>query len=627
MCGIFGIFLHNSTTRPDEKALESSAKLLDHRGPDASGVFSNDGIGLAHTRLSLVDLSPRSNQPFWDENRRYCLVFNGEIYNFRELREELEQKHNIIFHTTSDTEVLLQCLIHYQAENILPRLEGMFAFALYDSVEKSILLARDRFGMKPLYVYEDNDRILFSSEMKAFRPWLTLELDQFSISSYLSGFGGPTRGFTFYRNVKSVTPGNVVRIQRSRPASYSKYFTMTDFWDEDALDSLNRLRPTQMVDRMEELLYRSVEKHMFADSPVGAFCSGGVDSSLLMAMAARMHNNLAIFHSNVLGSWSEHSAALELSKHLKLDLKTVEVSDQDFVDQIPSVMEHYEHPYTYHPNCAPFLMVSRLVEQHGVKGMLSGEGSDECFLGYPWLGRKKIVDAYYGVGKRLRNLVHRIPNIGKIIWPHEGGSRDIVRDLMNRCEILEEKQLIEQVAATFSKGKITDGSKWTVDYLNYHLRTLLHRNDCMGMAASIEARFPFLDNEVVKTAVNMPYRYKLRFSPTVLEKAHPGIRDKWVIRKVADRYIPRSLSQRIKIGFWTTSFQRMQISPAYFEQSHVRDLFGLSSSQMRCIFEQADQDLKMRLLHLDVWQHVCVHDQPKEKSLDKLRQHINVSPE
>lgn len=627
MCGIFGIVSHTSTALPDAGSLQSSATLLNHRGPDAEGLYRAEGVGLAHKRLSLVDLNPRSNQPFSDPSGRYYLVYNGEIYNFRELRDELAERHGVEFNTTSDTEVLLYALIHYGADAILPRLEGMFAFGFYDAQEKSLLLARDRFGMKPLYIYEDDSSFLFSSEIKAFRPWITAELDQFSISSYLLGFGGPTRGCTFYRKIRSITPGSLVRVKPKQAAVIEPFFVMTDFCDEAAIDTLNSLKPEQMVDRMEELLYRSVEKHMFADSPVGAFCSGGVDSSLLMAMAAKMHNNLAIFHSNVKGTWSEHHAAVELSKHLKLDLKTVDVTDQDFVDQIPNVMEHYEHPFTYHPNCAPFLMVSRLVEQHGVKGMLSGEGSDECFLGYPWLGRKRLVDAYYRFGNRLKNLVHRIPNVGRIIWPEENSSSSLVRDLMNRCEIREETQRTRRVAAQFPAGKISEGNTWTLDYLNYHLRTLLHRNDCMGMAASIEARFPFLDHEVVKTAVNMPYRYKIRFSPAVLEKAHPGIRDKWVVRKVADRYIPRSLSQRIKIGFWTTSFQRMQLDPAYFNQSYVRDLFELTGDQMADIIKNADQDLTMRLLHLDVWQHVCVHDQPKDASLAKLRDHISIRPE
>ncbi len=626
MCGIFGIISHNSSTTLDQSNLSATANLLHHRGPDAHGTYCKNGVGLVHQRLSLLDLNSRSDQPFWDESGRYCLVYNGEIYNFRELRAEL-QARNVKFHTTSDTEVLLQCLINYKAESILPRLEGMFAFGLYDTVENSLLMARDRFGMKPLYVYDDDLIFAFSSEIKAMRPWINFEPDQFSISSYLLGFGGPTKGFTFYKNVKSVAPGSMIFVRNGKPAEYSKFFSMQDFWDADYTDNLARLKPGQIVDKMEDLLLKSVEKHMFADSKVGAFCSGGVDSSLLMAMAAKKHNNLAIFHANVKGSWSEYDAALKLSQHLKLELKTVDVNEQDFIDLLPDVMQHYEHPFTYHPNCAPFLMVSRLVQNHEVKGMLSGEGSDECFLGYPWLGRERIVNAYYNICNRLRTLVNKIPNVGRIIWPYEGNGKDVVKGLLNRCEISEEEHDVHDFASKLTSSKIEKGNIRTLDYLNYHLRTLLHRNDCLGMAASIEARFPFLDNEVVKAAVNMPYRYKIRFSPTVFEKAHPGIRDKWVVRKVADRYIPRELSQRIKIGFWTTAFERMKVSPAYFDNSFVRDLFELSSSQMRNIISQADQDLTMRLLHLDVWDHVCVHGFPHETSLKKLREHVTLLPE
>ena len=160
---------------------------------------------------------------------------------------------------------------------------------------------------------------------------------------------------------------------------------------------------------MEQLLYESVERQLFADSPVGAFCSGGVDSSVILAMAAKMHNNFAIFHANVVGPWSEVHAAKRLSKHLGLDLHVLDVEDSEFLTTLPDVMNQYEHPYTYHPNCAPFMLVSRLVRSHGVKGMLSGEGSDELFLGYPWLARQRLVNAYHKTGRTLRGLVRALP--------------------------------------------------------------------------------------------------------------------------------------------------------------------------------------------------------------------------
>ena len=173
MCGLSGILFADSTVTPNGEFLQSSVQRLHHRGPDSQGIHAAEGVGLVHCRLSLVDLSSRSNQPFWDESGRYCLVYNGEIYNFKKLRSELEAR-NVVFRTTGDTEVLLQCLINNEAELVLPRLEGMFAFALYDKEEQSLLLARDRFGMKPLYVYEGDGIFAFASEIKAMRPWVSI---------------------------------------------------------------------------------------------------------------------------------------------------------------------------------------------------------------------------------------------------------------------------------------------------------------------------------------------------------------------------------------------------------------------------------------------------------------------
>jgi asparagine synthase (glutamine-hydrolysing) len=626
MCGIFGILYSDDSFVPDQGHLDATAEILRHRGPDAQGSYAAPGIGLVHTRLSLLDLNSRSNQPFWDRSHRHCLVYNGEIYNFVQLREELELK-GVHFSTTSDTEVLLQALIHAPVEEVLPRLEGMFAFGFYDAQQKSLTIARDRFGIKPLYVYDSDHAFAFGSMVASFRPWLPLSPEPLNIISYLLGHGGPSQGFTFYHNVKILPTGGVVRIRQGERAAYSRFFTMTDFWDSTEMDRLSSLSPSKTVDLIEERLYESVKKHLIADAPVGAFCSGGVDSSIIMAMASKLHNNLAIFHANIVGKWSEFKAASKLARHLKLDLKHVDVNEQDFVDLMPDVMRVYEHPFTYHPNCAPFMMVSRLVRDHGVKGMLSGEGSDECFLGYPWLGRERLVLGYYKIGVRLRSLIHSIPNLGKILWPYEGNSKRVVTSLLNRFEMDDERCETRRAASIFGSKRIPHGNIRSIDYLNYHLRTLLHRNDCMGMEASIEARFPFLDHDLVRTAVNMPYKFKIRFSPTVFEIAHPFVRDKWVVRKVAERYLPRELSQRIKIGFWTTAFQRMHVDPEYFSQSFIPEFFQLNSRQTRHLFEEADQNLTMRLLHLDVWAHVCLKGESTDSLVPKLHRYVRLSPE
>lgn len=384
MCGIFGVVWHAVDSIPDEFRLKETARLLSHRGPDSYDIYNDRGIGLVHTRLSLVDLSTNSNQPFWDKQKRYCLVYNGEIYNFKQLRIQLEQR-GIKFRTTSDTEVLLESVIEWGIEAILPKLEGMFAFALYDAVEKTLVLARDRFGIKPLFIGDNDETFLFASEIQAMRPWISLKPDQLSISSFLQGFDGPTRGSSFFEGVKILPPGTLVKLRRGESAQYSKFFSLSDFWSQEEAEKLRQLKPQQMVDLVDRYLFESVQKQMFADAQVGALCSGGVDSSLIMAMASQYHNNLAIFHANVVGPNSEFDAAAKLAKHLKLDLKTVEVRDRDFIDLMPDVMEHYGYPFYRIPQSVPLLMVSRLIQNNKVKAVLTGEGADECYLGYTWL--------------------------------------------------------------------------------------------------------------------------------------------------------------------------------------------------------------------------------------------------
>lgn len=618
MCGIFGIFYLKNKIMPDRQHLEKTARIIQHRGPDSSGVYVDNGIGIAHTRLSLLDISSRSDQPFWDKSGRYCLIYNGEIYNFKELRSDLENVGRA-FETTSDTEVLLQGLIE-MGPAILQKLEGMFAFALYDKKEDSLLIARDRFGIKPLYIYSDAEKFIFASEIKAMQSWVPAAPDMFSISSYLQGFGGPTQNFTFFSGIKILQTGGIIKIQSGGISESKNFFPLENFWSSDLSEQYNFFKPSQLVDRLEELLLISVKKHLIADTQVGALCSGGIDSSLIMAMAAKVHSNLAIFHANVRGPHSEYEAAQLLATHLKLKLNVVDVNDHDFIEGIPDVMYHYGHPFLYHPNSIPFLMVAQLVRQNGVKAILTGEAADECFLGYSHLPTENLFSGYYKALDRIKSLVHMIPSIGKLLWRHTGTSSAIIRGLHNRFENdIDKERILSKLGHHVSKNNLK-----TLEYLGYHLRTLLHRNDSLGMAASIEARFPFLDNALVEYAVNLPYRYKIRASfSTPIERKHPFIRNKWVLREVANRYLPKALSQRPKRGFPTDAFERMRVAPGYFNNSFVSHLFGLSSNETAYLVNNAGSNLVLRLLHLDIWGRVCFNQEPRESARNDLKKHIS----
>ena len=627
MCGFFGIMWHQSSLVPDAKRLRETIDLLKHRGPDSRGQYVGAGIGLVHTRLSLLDPTPRSDQPFWDKQNRYCIIYNGEIYNFKGLRSELERAGRS-FRTTSDTEVLLECIIHYGPETTLRKIEGMFAFAVYDKQDETLLLARDRFGIKPLYIYDMEDMFVFASEIRAMRPWIKLEPDFLTISAYLQGYAEPTyRRSTYYRNIKFLAPGSVIKIRKGSSAHYTDFFNLSNFWDHDRIEQLNQKDEKDIIDGVEALLLNSIKTQLHADVPVGALCSGGVDSSLITAMASSIHNNIAIFHANIVGIHSEHDAATSLSKSLKLDLHHVDVYDDDFINQFVDVIDHYDHPFLANPHSIPFLMVSRLVQANKVKAVLTGEGADECFLGYEWLA-PDIRDWRRIVTKKLKKGYHALqkylPNRAQNILEPGVDTNILVPQLHNRFENTMRHLDISAKLYTTQAGMKYRKELKTLGELGCTLPSLLHRNDSLGMAAGIEARFPFLDHALVQQAVNIPYRYKVRPSLTVADSAHYFFENKWVLRKVAERYLPRSLSHRKKIPFIVDAFDRMTIAPLFFHKSLIADLFGLSTREVIYLSENADHEFRLQLVHLEVWLHVCLHNLAKQPIVDRLHNHTKI---
>ena len=621
MCGIFGVVYADGVREPDERLLRRSAELLGHRGPDGAGLHREAGIGLVHTRLSLLDLNQRSNQPFWDSQGRYALTFNGEIYNFKDLREDLE-KRGLSFRTTSDTEVLLLSLIADGPEATLVKLKGMFAFAFFDKHEKSLVLARDRFGIKPLLIYQDDRKLLFASEVKAFEPWVDLRPNGSQMIRYLMHFGQPVRGSSFFDKTEIVAAGTLVRLKIGEAPRTSVYCDLTDMVDPEKAEDLARLSDAQAVDRVDELLQASVKRMLFADAPVGALCSGGVDSSLLMAMAAKRHGDLAIFHANVVGPLSEHDAAAQLARHLKLDLVAVEVHDGDFIERMPEVLRHYEQPYSHHPHSVPFLMVSKLVRENGVKAVLTGEGADECFLGYGRLAQKPFWDFYGRQVKRLAGLIGRAPVVGDRLWPTRDDTQRLIGQMLGQFEGPLDRQRLSRRYRDVT-GKAPDRNLQTLEQLGFHLRTLLHRNDAMGMRASIEARFPLLDESLVETAVNLPLRHKIRWDAGVWEKEHPFIRDKWVLRQVANRYLPKSLSQRKKRGFPVSAYRRLRVRRELFTDSFLADHFRLAESEFDFLLEGADRGLTNRLVMMEAWGQLFFCGRSQEEVAGKLRQNLH----
>lgn len=619
MCGIFGVLYRNGETVPSQRLLQLSAQALVHRGPDASGIYHEPGIGLAHTRLSLLDLDPRSNQPFWDAEGRQCVVYNGEIYNFREIREDLTRR-GFALRTSSDTEVLLTSLMADGADATVRRLRGMFAFAHYDRSSRRLTLARDRFGIKPLFVHRHRDFVLFSSEVKAMRPWVQLAGNPLYLIAFLIGSTEATRNACIFEDTEILPPGSILVIDAAGREESRQVLDLADMIDPDAARSLAALTDEQTVDRLDELLNESVRSMLLADAPVGALCSGGVDSALLTAIACKYHSNIAIFHADVRGH-SEYDAARAVANHLKLDLQRIEARPQDFIELTPKALHHYEWPYVYHPHSVPFMMVAGLARDSGVKAVLTGEGADECFIGYAHLLQRPFTGFVEKLGQGLRRSIRGIPIVGPMLLPVEERGSLICRAL-KQFERKADEARARRVWLERMGGAL-DGREVTLEQLSNYIRTLLHRNDRMGMASSIEARFPFLDEAMVGTAINLPFHRKVRPSLRVTDRSHPFRRDKWVLRRLADRYLPRNLAHRRKRPFKAPALNRVRVQREFFlGESYVRSFLRMSGAEFGLLFDAADQRTRLKLAMLEAWGQILIQGSPPEDLVDPLRRHL-----
>jgi asparagine synthase (glutamine-hydrolysing) len=603
MCGIFGVLVSDERLLPRDQALAAAVRDLRHRGPDAAAYTRTGKAALAHTRLALLDLHERANQPMWDETGRHCLLYNGEIYNFRSLRAELERAGRS-FHTESDTEVLLQGLLH-EGTSFLPRLEGMFAFALYDTAENRLLLARDRFGIKPLVYATAEGSFCFASEVRPLRHCLELAADPYAVAAYLTGDDPATQGATFFAGVRSLESGHWLEVDGNGSTTSAPFFSIADFHDSKLAAELKAAGSRAIVRRLDALFHQSIEKHLIADVEVGCLASGGLDSSLITAIAVRYKPDLVLFHADVVGRKSERDAAERLARTFKLDLHTVPVDDEAFLSLIPETVLRYEAPFSYHPNSVPFLAVAKLVERHGVKAILSGEGSDEAFLGYASARRSVLAQRFWW-----------LPGVRAALAESNPG-----REMLSRLERRSDRSSIEKIC----RGAAVD--PMCFELLSYHLRTLMHRNDRLGMAASIEARFPFLDHDLVALAANVGPEHKVKASVRrALRNRHLMV-VKWPVRRVAEAYLRSDLAFRRKRGFPTTGLRRLEIEPSYFDDGWVRDHLELSASQMKGMLEEAPPPFLVRLLLLDLWGSLLIRHQSLDGARERLEAHARIRPE
>lgn len=586
MCGLAGFVCGSGATPISEwpVLLRRMGESIRHRGPDDAGVWidGNAGVGLVHRRLSILDLSPAGHQPMTSTSGRFVIAFNGEIYNHLELRDELAGSHHSgdkwQWSGHSDTETLLAGFDAWGIEATLKKCVGMFAIALWDREERTLTIARDRLGEKPLYYGWQGETFLFASELKALRvhPAFSAVIDRDSLA-LLMGYSTIPAPYSIYQGIHKLLPGSFMTVSLQNQSAQPQHY-----WDArrviaDGLAQPYMGSPDGAVDALDKLLRDAVAQQMVADVPLGVFLSGGVDSStiaaLMQAQSSRPVRTFTIGFHEVGYNEAEHAKAV--AKHLGTDHTELYVSPQQALDVIPRLPSLYCEPFSDSSQIPTFL-VSQLARQH-VTVSLSGDGGDELFGGYNRyvLGQRlwgKLSCLPVGLRQGLARMIFNVPpqawnrmlgpiqrlfpsglaqaNVGDKL--HKGAGvmavrtpAEFYRQLVTHWQ--QPSELI--IGATESPTVLTDPARqaetdhfvhqmMALDMLTYLPDDILTKVDRAAMGVSLETRVPLLDHRVVEFAWRLPLDYKL----------YKGV-GKWPLRQVLYKYVPKELIERPKMGF------------------------------------------------------------------------------
>jgi asparagine synthase (glutamine-hydrolysing) len=609
MCGIAGIRLIDDQINP--RVLDEMCDLLHHRGPDDRGTFVEKGIGLSMRRLSIIDLST-GKQPIFNEDRSMCIVFNGEIYNFMELRSELEKRGHK-FSTNSDTEVILH-LYEDNGENCVQYLRGMFAFAIWDKNRERLFIARDRFGIKPLYFFWNNKVFLFASEIKSILAFPTFkrELDLEAVQQYFTFLYVP-RERTLFKGISKLLPGCYLTLEKNN-LNFARYYKIPQPRDQ------RHTMPSEaeIVDSILDVMSNTVEKHLISDVPLGAFLSGGIDSSLVVALMSKLIdqpvNTFSIGYDGEGASFDEREYALKVAKLYRTNHREVIITADKARECLPSILGELDEPIG-DSSIIPNYLISEFTAKY-VKVALSGLGGDELCGGY---------ERYLGsmLAERHRRVLNLLPSslksaINKHLPDSATGSHfpERLKRFINyaslpmkeryyhfiakfntrECEGLFNRDFFQ--ADFYSGSKVFDGY-WDetneidglrkflkIDLGMYLVDDLLALSDRTSMIHSLEMRVPFIDHHLVEFFWSLPDHLKIK-----------GLSKKYILKKTAERLLPRDIIYRKKKGFSVplTVWFRNELKPfivdvfssenvkalGYFDYNYVQQILSEHISAQR----------------------------------------------
>lgn len=571
MCGISGFITKNLSDSKKQILIKGFGELQVHRGPDFSGEWNKDPkVHFFHQRLSLIDGNSRSNQPYFNDD--YVLCFNGEIYNFLALKKHLP---TVNFVTTSDTEVLFHYLIHHGIEKTLKDIQGMFAFSFYDVRKRELFLVRDRFGIKPLFYVNNSEVFAFASESRTLAKALQLKPDSYKTIMALNSTLEGSSSYSLFNDVIKVKAGAVIKIAENLEVSESFYYKLSDQVDAKYHQELAKKPKAEIVKEFDTLLSKSVQEMLVSDFPMGSFVSGGIDSSLLSAISKKYQPNIELFTADIVGKHSEYSDSLDLANHLGLNLKKTEFYPEDFLKYWLNATDHNAGPIVYFTNGVPISRVAHLARENNVKAVICGEGSDELFLGYSKLMAARYKKALLFPHEIVKKLYKIYPALHSYLFPATSGNLDAFN--VRLANAYKSEMLYEKGASLFSFVPKNEQKYYldSFEMMQKHLQALLYRNDRMGMISSIEVRFPFLHEEVVKFGLNLPLEYKTRWTKQLHNKKHPFITDKWIVREVAKNYLPQNLVTKKKNGLPIDGLNGVRFTKEFFKNGYVAQLLQL----------------------------------------------------
>ena len=563
MCGITGVFAFNLVGKFSKINVSAATQALAQRGPDFQNIHADEWVCLGHRRLSIIDTREIAHQPMWDESKRYCIVYNGEIFNYRELRAELSQK-GVSFLTESDTEVLLNLFI-LEKEMCLNRLNGFFSFCIYDREEQTLFLARDRFGIKPLLYLFDDDKFLFASEMKSILAYgIDKEIDFSSLLTYLQ-LNYTTAPNTIFTNVKKLMPGHFLKVD-NRQLTIGKYYEIP--FDEPSAAS-NTVTYDDAKEKFKSLLEASVQRRLVADVPLGSFLSGGIDSSVIAGLASRHKPDLHTFSIGFKDEkfFDETDYATMVAKHFKTEHTVFSLTNDEMYQHIHNILDYIDEPFADSSAIAVY-MLSKETRKHATVA-LSGDGADELLGGYnkhaafyralhpglkenaaaslgplwsilpksrhaPFSNKVRQLNRY-AQGARLSSQERywRWAGFAKASEASQMLSQETRQKFIGQDYESQKKNLLQELPQHESMNEIL-----LMDVKMVLPNDMLTKVDLMSMANSLEVRVPFLDYEVVNFLFSLPSNYKI--DSTMRKK---------ILQDAFRDFLPAELYNRPKKGF------------------------------------------------------------------------------